>query len=428
MVATVHHLHPPSPPLAGFLRFGHTGQRKLEALLAAGRFPYRRVVFDAAHLAQQLGLLARLRASGCEIVLDPNFAEMATEGAFRSGVSRLPWANQERPWRPDDFGPQRNANLANLIAQFAVQHGTKAVLAPTHLLETAGDRWRSVDFSFCELLRHELDTLGGQSIAIDYQLITTNAVLRDEQQRRQVVVGITDLPIENVWLRVSGFGATSTGAGTRHFIEAVADLHQFELPFVADCAGGFAALAALAFGAVGGICHGVGQKEGFRASDWKKPPGGGGSKRRIYIPELDRHFPEDQLNAIFAARFGRSRFGCNDTSCCLHGTDDMTENPHAHFITQRNRQLESLSVIPDPRRAEHFLLQQLEPAVRSARLGAKLKIADDDTRRLVDDARKRLTALRDTLDDLESGGGIATRSPPVAFRGGGGAVSAMLGR
>jgi hypothetical protein len=112
----------------------------------------------------------------------------------------------------------------------------------------------------------------------------------------------------------------------------------------------------------------------------------------------------------------------------LHGTDDMTESPHAHFITQRNRQLESLSVVPEPRRAEHFLLHQLEPAVRSARLGAKLKITDDDTRRLVDDARKRLVALRDTLDDLESRGGIATRSSFVAFRGGGGALSAILGR
>lgn len=428
MAATVHHLHPPSPPLAGFLRVGHTGQRKLEALHAAGRFPYRRVVFDAAHLPEQAGLLTRLRASDCEIVLDPNFAEMATEGSFRSSVNRLPWANQERPWCPDDFGPRSNANLARLIAQFTVQHGAKIVLARTHLLETAADRWRSIDFSFCELLRHELDTLGGQSIAIDYQLITTNAVLRDEQQRRQLTAGITDLPIENIRVRVSGFGATATGAGTRHFIESLADLHQLGLPFLADCAGGLAALAALAFGAVGGICHGVGQKEGFRASDWKKPPGGGGSKRRIYIPELDRHFPEDQLNSIFAARFGRSRFGCKDTSCCLHGTDDMRENPHAHFITQRNRQLKSLSVIPDSRRAEHFLLHQLEPAVRSSRLGAKLKIPDPDTKRVVDDARKRLTVLRDTLDDLESGGGIATRSAPVAFRGGGGAVSAVLGR
>jgi Fe2+ transport system protein B len=91
MAASVHQLHPPSPPFAGFLRVGHTGQRKLEALHAAGRLPYRRVVFDAAHLGQQLGLLTRLKASGCEIVLDLNFAEMATEGGFRSGASRLPW-------------------------------------------------------------------------------------------------------------------------------------------------------------------------------------------------------------------------------------------------------------------------------------------------------------------------------------------------
>src|SRR5689334_3419559 len=220
MVATVHQLHPPSPSFAGFLRVGHTGQRKLEALHAAGRFPYRRVVFDAAHLGQQLGLLRRLKASGCEIVLDPNFAEMTTEGGFRSGVSRLPWANQERPWYADDFGPRRNANLASLIAEFAVRHGANVVLAPTHLVETAAERWRSVDFSFSEALRQELDRLGGGAIAIDYQPITTNAVLRDEQQRRQLVGGITDLPIENVWLRVSGFGATATGAGTRHFIES----------------------------------------------------------------------------------------------------------------------------------------------------------------------------------------------------------------
>jgi hypothetical protein len=121
------------------------------------------VVFDAAHLTQQLRLIARLRASGCEIILDLNFAEMATEGGFRSGVSRLPWANQERPWRPDDFGPERNANLASLIAQFAVQRGANVVLAPTHLVETAVDRWRSVDFSFCEAFRQEFDRLGGQS-------------------------------------------------------------------------------------------------------------------------------------------------------------------------------------------------------------------------------------------------------------------------
>jgi hypothetical protein len=95
---------------------------------------------------------------------------------------------------------------------------------------------------------------------------------------------------------------------------------------------------------------------------------------------------------------------------------------------QRSRQLESLSVVPEARRTEHFLLQQLEPAVRSARLGARLRIADDDARRLVDDARKRLVLLRDALDDLDSQGGITTPSLATVFRGGGGGVAAMLGR
>jgi hypothetical protein len=175
--------------------------------------------------------------------------------------------------------------------EFAVQHGVNVVLAPTHLLETAADGWRSVDLSFCEMLRQERDQLGGRAIAIDYQLITTSALLRDEHQRRRLIDGVGDLPVENIWLRVSGFGASATGVGTRHYIDAVCDLHELGLPFVADCAGGFAVLAALAFGAVGGICHGVGQKEGFQANLWKQPPAGGGGARRIYIPELDRHFP-----------------------------------------------------------------------------------------------------------------------------------------
>jgi hypothetical protein len=106
----------------------------------------------------------------------------------------------------------------------------------------------------------------------------------------------------------------------------------------------------------------------------------------------------------------------------------MMENPQAHFIAQRSRQIESLSVLPEARRAEHFLLQQLEPAVRSARLGARLKITHDDTRRPVDDVRKRLIPLHDALDDLDSRGGIGIRSRNGSFRGGGRAVAAMLGR
>jgi hypothetical protein len=430
MTATVLHLHSQPTQVAGFLRVGHTGQRRLEALHAAGRFAFRRVVFDAAHIEQQTELLKLLKASGCEIVLDPNFAEMATEGRFASSsVSKLPWAPPgDRPWAPGDFGAGRNADTARFIAEFAVKHGVNVVLAPTHLIEHAGGEWRRIDLHACERLRIELDRLGAHDIAVDYQLITTAVLLKDEQQRRELIAGIDDLPIDNIWLRVSGFGATATGAGTRHFIETVRDLHQLGRPLVADGAGGFAGLAAVAYGAVGGLSHGVGQKESFRASDWKKPPGkGGGNAPRAYVPELDRHFTEAQLEAIFSAKGGKSRFGCNDTSCC-RDVHDMIENNHAHFLTQRSRQLDSLSRVPENRRAEEFLLKQLDPALRSARLGSRLKIADETVSTGVEEAKTRLRRLRDALGDLHATEGAPTRSRAPGFRGGGTkAMGAVLG-
>lgn len=68
MAATVHLLHAKPPAIGSFLRVGHTGHRKLEALIAASRVRFRRFVFDAAHIDQQRDLLATLQRSGCEIV------------------------------------------------------------------------------------------------------------------------------------------------------------------------------------------------------------------------------------------------------------------------------------------------------------------------------------------------------------------------
>jgi hypothetical protein len=53
---------------------------------------FRRFVFDAAHIDEQRDLLATLRRSGCEIVLDPNVAETATPGRF---ASRLKFGNDD---------------------------------------------------------------------------------------------------------------------------------------------------------------------------------------------------------------------------------------------------------------------------------------------------------------------------------------------
>jgi hypothetical protein len=430
MAATIHILRPQNPPVAGFLRVGHTGHRKLLDLQAAGRLPFRRIVFDAAHWDEQIELAKSLKNSGCEIVIDPNFAEMATVGRFgSSSIQKLPWANLDRPWRPEDFASRRNRDVAKAIAEFAAKAGVDAVLAPTHLLEKAADAWRSNDLRLCEALRYELDQSNGSDIAIDYQVITTTALLKDGAERAPLMADLKSMPIENIWVRASGFGATATGAGTRHFVEAIRGFHELERPLIVDMAGGFAALGSVAFGAVAGLSHGVGQKETFKAADWRKPPsGGGGASARAYVHELDRYFKEDQLQAIFDAKGGRSRFGCNDTNCCPHGGEDMIENSHAHFLTQRHRQLEDLSGVPETRRAEHFLLRHLDPALRSARHAARLKIADEQVMTAIGDAKLRLVRLRDALADLHEKNATETRSRSVRFRGGAKAVSAVLGR
>ena len=181
MNATLHVLRPQTPPIAGYLRIGHTGHRKLAELHASGRLPYRRFVFDAAHLNEQRELAKTLKSSGCEIVLDPNFAEMATRGRFgSSAIQSLPWSNLDRPWEPTDFSQRRNHDTAVSIAEFAVDARVSAVLAPSHLVETHNDPWRSTDLRLCEELRRELDRRGGSDIGIDYQLITTMAQLKDE--------------------------------------------------------------------------------------------------------------------------------------------------------------------------------------------------------------------------------------------------------
>jgi hypothetical protein len=73
MAATVHMLRPLTPPIAGYLRVGHTGHRKLLDLHAGGRFSFRRIVFDAAYFDEQTELAKTLKASGVRDCPRPEF-------------------------------------------------------------------------------------------------------------------------------------------------------------------------------------------------------------------------------------------------------------------------------------------------------------------------------------------------------------------
>lgn len=66
----------------------------------------------------------------------------------------------------------------------------------------------------------------------------------------------------------------------------------------------------------------------------------------------------------------------------------------------RHRQLDDLPGVPEARRAEHFLLRRLDPAIRSARYAARLTISDKKGSKAVVKAKVRLVRLRDALADL----------------------------
>ena len=87
--SNIHILHPTSPPVAGFLRLGHTGRHTLEALYAADRLGFGRLDFDAAYAAGQTDFLPTQKAARREIVIDLNVAETAMPGRYGSAVRKL---------------------------------------------------------------------------------------------------------------------------------------------------------------------------------------------------------------------------------------------------------------------------------------------------------------------------------------------------
>jgi hypothetical protein len=410
-------------PIAHYVHIGLTAHRQLETLHAEGRFRARRVVIDAARFAFQKDLVAALRASGTEFILDTDAAELSALGRFDGQVSAAPWARpvDGRPLRPSDFAASDRRGLIAEIARFAVAKDMQAVLAPCHLLRQGSrDVWFDVDRSSCIALREALDREGGKNIAINYLLIPTYTHLHDETERGALLHGLESLPFDNLWIRASGFGSDATPLGATRYITALSGLHNLGKPIVADNLGGLIGLAAVAFGGASGFAHGVGERERFNAGDWDKPRKKnedgrrGGHPVRIAIPGLDRSLTVDELDLLAKARGGHRLVICGDRNCCPHGRDDMVKNWRAHFLYQRSERLSKLEKVPDQNRARHFLDVDVAEADRLARQVKELKIGDDDlSARLVKHSRK-IEAMRAALENFyEVRGRSSARAPAV---------------
>lgn len=421
-------------PLACFVRIGEA-HRRLADLHAAGHLPARQVVIEASRFRYQRELINALRENGAEIVLDTEAAELAAPAKFAGRSHRAPWAVADGPLGPDHFRKSVSDGVVGQIARFAVANRVDVVHTPSHFLgdPTCAD-WLSIDTAACRALRKALDREGGSDIAIDYPVIISSAALNNVSARGSVLSALSDLPIDNVWVRVSGFGSNAGPLAMQRYLSSITGFHNLGKPIIGDYLGGIAGMAALAFGALSGLGPGIGERERFDAATWHKPPerrsenAEFGRAVRVNIPVIQRSVTLKELSLLVSAKGGARFCGCGDRACCPHGYRDMIADPRRHAAHQLFKSISSLEVVSDLRRETHFLNGPMAEADRLARQIKALRSASTEAeklgidaeslmKRLNDDSR-RLEKLQVMLERMhEARGEEGPRAMPVSKRG-----------
>lgn len=369
--------------IGDYLRVGETGHHQLESLIEEDRVRTNRAVFDASGYAFQKELARRFKENGAEITLDPKTAELAAAAKFAGRTASTPWADGLDT--PRTFYNRQDA-VCLAIAEHAVCEGFHRVISPTHFLKNgASDPWLQIDVESFKKTRKYLDDLGGRNIALDYGLIVTRNDVVDEAVRGAITASLFDLPFDNLFLRISRFGADASPAQIRRVISSLAGFHNLGRAVVLDYLGGLTAHAALAFGAASGLARGLGDRERFDASAWEKFPApkkdddqNGGAAKRVKIFGLDKSLTIPELNALAKAKHGHRLLVCSDRDCCHRGLEGMLADRKAHFATQERKLIGDLEGVPDPKRVEHFLSHELAVADRLARQIKDLKPVESE--------------------------------------------------
>ena len=393
-------LFPQSNPIGHFVRIGHTGHRLLESLYTANRVNIGHAIFDANHVKRQKDLRHTLHDGGTEIILDTKSAELAYEAGLNSSIKELPWADSDRKHRVGDWEGSNSLRRAEQIAEFAFKTGVDAVLSPSHEIKDVDSVWLSADIQMVRLLRDALDRFGAKHIRIDYHLTLPVSLLRNQNEVLSIVDKIADNPIGNLWFRVSNFGMNASVTAIKRLIDLAWKLQNYHMPIIVDNVGGLTGISLAAFGAVGGICHGVAEKENFNISTWRKvQSNNGGTKRRIYFPQLDLYLQQDKAEIFLKGRGMKSLAVCNDPKCC-HGIDEMMKNSKAHALNQSCRQIEKLNNQPELKRVDYLLNDELQNTGRTLRKAIRIKLEDGSITNKLQERSNRADLMHSMLSGL----------------------------
>ena len=401
-------------PVGHFVRIGHTGHRVLENLYSADRVSISHAVFDANHIYRQEDLLHTLFDGGTEIILDTKCAELAYKAGLNSSIKKLPWANSNREHWIGDWVGNSAQNKVEQIVEFAVKAGVDAILSPSHHIAGINSDWLNPDIQMVSRMRDVLDASGVKHIRVDYHLTLSVGLLRNQNEVLQIVQRIAEEPVGNIWLRISNFGMNATVPALKRLIDLAWKLQSNHIPLIVDNVGGLTGISLAAFGAVGGICHGIAERENFNISTWRKAQSkfNGGPKPRIYLPQLDLYLQKDKAEILLKGRGMKSLAVCNDPKCC-HGIDEMMKNSKAHALNQSCRQIENLNKQPELKRANYLLDDLLQSTGRTLRKAMRIKLNNGLITKKLRDRSDRVDSIHSMLSGLyESSKAIPVARPP----------------
>lgn len=421
MPSNVIHLPRPRPQRPGpeglgfFVRVGRNAHTELLHLIATGERGFFGFVIDAQNIERHRELITEARRHDLDVILDPKIQQMGFAGGHTESLAALPWG-LARHHNVTDFDGGEGQRRAAQIVEAAAANGFTQILGPTHLLNSANDPWLRRDIAMMNWTADQIASSHAE-LGLVYPLTVPMTVLRQTAARRAIITAVADAPCDAVWLKVENFGDDATGEKVAAYIDACRDFHERGLPIVGDHIGGLPGLGALAFGAVGGIAHGVTGQQNFKASSWRRPrvPSSGGAPWRVYIPQLDLLLKPRTAAALFTTSPRvKAMCGCRDTHCCPHGPRDMLEHPVRHAIYQRAREVERLSSVPQSLRAEHYLNQNVRSVSDDVARIAAIPMSDADLVVGLQKKQREMSRFRQIMAHIVEGADSASiaAAPP----------------
>ena len=424
-------------PIGHFIRLGDSGYKKNAELHAQNLLKAKRFVVNGSRISHQREDIRMLREGGAEVVLDPRTVELGSPKYCAGDAAKAPWAVEDGTiLTPDLRAPGHIFDLYGRIARCAVDHQVDAVLSPSSLV--TGDGFKTafdIDRAACLAMRSALDASGGKEIAIDYLLVVCLTDLTEEKRRFELIAGLSDLPFENLWLRIATSGGTAGPLTAQRLFKVLSAIHNVGRPIILDYTGGLTGEALISMNVVSGVAHGIGERGSFNVSGWNKPPRlpdedeerQGGRASRVDVSVFGRSFTIPEMETLLSAKGAKSLLIPTDKLTLPNGPSDLRSDVRRLNALEAEKRINVIETTPTVKRPEFFAEVRMKEAELAARKAARLrpdaKVASENKidvvklcARLADNAGK-IGKLRDVYvaqaEERQERGDIARAvSPP----------------